>query len=156
MRLGFTSLHGKWFVIQGSNAGNAWHLYLSLCYEVCCATLNCKMTPLLSFDVFLLCDCLPCTRHSLGLVQSWMSHYFYYHLLLWITRFWIFAYMTDYEELKIITFNTNGLSDFRKRKMFLIFLGNKKVIFSYYIECRKYCEITVGLWMCWCRAWLWQ
>ena len=81
-KISFTSLHGKCSVIHKSNAGNARHLYLSLCYKVCYAMLNCRMTPVLSFDVFLLCDCLPCTRHSLGLVQSWMSHYFYYHLLL--------------------------------------------------------------------------
>ena len=30
----FSSLHGKCSVILGSNAGNARHLYLSLCYEV--------------------------------------------------------------------------------------------------------------------------
>ena len=34
--------------------------------------------------------------------------------------------MTDYEELKIITFNTNGLSDFRKRKDVLDFLRKQK------------------------------
>ena len=122
----FTSLHGKCSVIHKSNAGNARHLYLSLCYESCCAMLNCRMTPVLSFDVFLLCDCLPCTGHSLGLVQSWMFKNFYYYLLLRITRFWFFAYMTDYEELKMITFNTNGLSDFRKRKDVLDFLRKQK------------------------------
>ena len=80
----FTSLHGKWFVIQGSNAGNARHLYLSLCYKVCCAMLNCRMMPVLSCDVFLLCDCHPCTGHGLSRVQSWMSlsRIFYYYLLL--------------------------------------------------------------------------
>ena len=36
----FTSLHGKCSVIHGSNAGNARHLYMSLCYEVCCAMLK--------------------------------------------------------------------------------------------------------------------
>ena len=70
----FTSLHGKCSVIHGSNAGNARHLYLSLCYKVCCAMLNCRRMPVSSFDVFLLCDCLPCTGHSLGLVQSWTFH----------------------------------------------------------------------------------
>ena len=81
-KISFTSLHGKCSVIHKSNAGNARHLYLSLCSTVCCAMLNCRMTPVLSFDVFLLCDCLPCTGHSLGLVQSWMFKNFYYYLLL--------------------------------------------------------------------------
>ena len=86
-KISFTSLHGKCSVIHKSNAGNARHLYLSLCYESCCAMLNCRMTPVLSFDVFLLCDCLPCTGHNLGLVQSWMFKNFCYYLLLRITRF---------------------------------------------------------------------
>ena len=83
-KISFTSLHGKCSVIHKSNAGNARHLYLSLCYKVCYAMLNCRMTPVLSFDVFLLCDCLPCTGHSLGLVQSWMFNLriFFYYLLL--------------------------------------------------------------------------
>ena len=34
--------------------------------------------------------------------------------------------MTDYVELKIITFNTHGLSDFRKRKDVLDFLRKQK------------------------------
>ena len=34
--------------------------------------------------------------------------------------------MTDYEQLKIITFNTNGLSEFRKRKDVLDFPRKQK------------------------------
>ena len=58
--------------------------------------------------------------------------------------------MTDHKELKIITFNTNGLSDFRKRKDVFDFLRKHKgnlflLQETLAIECRKCCEITVGL-----------
>ena len=73
----------------------------------------------------------------------------------------IFFLMTDYPDLKMFTFNANGLGEFRKRKdVFDCLKKQNWNVFLLVLQETHWVSgmdnIAMGLWLCCCRAWLWK